>query len=94
MENQKANLTLDGEILAIANTRSLPSSCIPHHIATPQVLKPAIILAGVTALSHAFENKLLKLNLVITLPGLLCRNWWQTVLHCIFNGENTPQSNG
>ena len=34
---------------------------------TPQVLKPAITLAGVTALSHAFENKLLKLNLVITL---------------------------
>ena len=50
---------------------------------TPQVLKPAITLAGVTALSHAFDNKLLKLNLVITLPGLLCRNWWQTVLHCI-----------
>ena len=38
-------------------------------IRTPQVLKPAITLAGVTALSHAFENKLLKLNLVITLPA-------------------------
>ena len=37
----------------------------------PQVLKPDIILAGVTALSHAFEKRLLKLNLLIALPGLL-----------------------
>ena len=31
-----------------------------------QVLKLDIILAGVTALSHAFEKRLLKLNLIIT----------------------------
>ena len=41
----------------------------------PQVLKPDIILVGVTALSHAFEKRLLKLNLLIPLPGLLCINY-------------------
>ena len=38
IENQKANLTLNDEILAIANTRSLLSSCIPHHIASGKVI--------------------------------------------------------
>ena len=38
MENQKANLTLDDEILAIANTRSLLTSYISHHIASGKVI--------------------------------------------------------
>jgi len=57
-----------------------------------QVLNPAIKLVGLTALSQAFEKRLFKLNLVITLPGLLCRKLWQAVLQCILRGKNTLQS--
>ena len=38
IENQKANLMLGDKILAIANTRSLLSSCIPHRNASGKVV--------------------------------------------------------
>ena len=38
IDHHKAKLTLDDEILAIANTQSLPSSCIPHHITSGKVV--------------------------------------------------------
>ena len=61
---------------------------------TPEDSKPAMIIAGITDCSQAFEKSKLKLNLVITLPGLHWRNSWYTVLHCDFNGANTVQSKG
>ena len=36
---------------------------------TPHVLKPEITLDGQTAFNQASENKVLKLNLLITFPG-------------------------
>ena len=61
---------------------------------TPEDLKPAMIIAGITDCNQAFEKSKLRLNLVITLPGLHWRNSWHTVLHCDFNGANTVQSKG
>ena len=39
----------------------------------PQVLNPAMRLAGVSAWSQALENRKLKINFVITFPGFFLK---------------------